>query len=707
MNSPGIQARQLRLRIKALFWRFRWRPEGTIHRGTLIGLAGGSPDDNSAHDFRLPDGTVLAQPLTFQQLYTTFANAWRVSQATSLFDYATGEATATFTDTNFPAAALSLQIFQLTWWRRRHKRLLRPALPTPAPSPQRELDYLASGGQSSVLANDANLWGGLATTAASEINSSPPTASLGRYCRSARSSSRAERSDIGHFRRLSNSTGQSRYTGGLRRNRTIPRRFQRRCFWRKLAIRPSHDSGQVTLDLKSDGTGIDGLGQIDLGDVTVPATVTSNNVAAAAQIEELSWRGPSTRHGSVYTLDLGTIDTAPGPINLGVLNTAVAPADTLGGSFSISGDPAFTNNGFGAFSTVGITSGSADTAPTVTLTPTVAGTYTETITLVPLDETGSGNAPLSNETLTITANYQPQLEGSISLTSATEGTALPEACTLAGSVKLTLEKTVFFWALRGGDDHVVAVVDDEGVAASAADEGSRSPHLLNSVSSRLLAVAVGVRAADEDRAVDKSNGADVQRAAVAPVDAGGEIAADVGGVGVGEACDRAAERFARLRGEGDALRGEHVRFRRRDGAAERQRLIVGRVGDGHGEREAALVGVGVTAGDGEIAVAATDAAACGIAITPVVMLGGEGSRCVVRVGVGEGGERGRVWSSPARRISPAPATAWATPSPPTPATTPCSVWAATTPSFPVPDITPSTAAPASTASNSPATGRNI
>ena len=182
--------------------------------------------------------------------------------------------------------------------------------------------------------------------------------------------------------------------------------------------------GTVTLDLKSDGTGIDGLGQIDLGDVTVPVTVTSTNVAAAAQIEELSGGGTFTRHGSVYTLDLGTIDTAPGPINLGVLNTAVAPADTLGGSFSISGDPAFTNNGFGAFT--GITSGSADTAPTVTLAPTVAGTYSETITLVPLDETGSGNAPLSNETLTITANYQPQLEGSISLASATEGTALPD-----------------------------------------------------------------------------------------------------------------------------------------------------------------------------------------------------------------------------------------------------------------------------------------
>ena len=107
--------------------------------------------------------------------------------------------------------------------------------------------------------------------------------------------------------------------------------------------------GTVTLDLKSDGTGIDGLGQIDLGDVTVPVFVTLTNVSAAAQIEKVSGPGTFTQHGSVYTLDLGTIDTAPGSINLGVLNSAIAPADTLGGSFSISGDPAFTNTGFGAF----------------------------------------------------------------------------------------------------------------------------------------------------------------------------------------------------------------------------------------------------------------------------------------------------------------------------------------------------------------------
>ena len=52
--------------------------------------------------------------------------------------------------------------------------------------------------------------------------------------------------------------------------------------------------GTVTLDLKSDGTGIDGLGMTDLGDVTIPVAVTSGNVPAAAQFEELSGGGTFT-----------------------------------------------------------------------------------------------------------------------------------------------------------------------------------------------------------------------------------------------------------------------------------------------------------------------------------------------------------------------------------------------------------------------------
>ncbi len=171
--------------------------------------------------------------------------------------------------------------------------------------------------------------------------------------------------------------------------------------------------GTVTLDLKSDGTGIDGLGMTDLGDVTIPVAVTSGNVPAAAQFEELSGGGTFSQKGSAYSLNLGTI-TAPTTVNLGVLNSAEAPADTLAGSFTISGATEFTNSGFDAFS--GISAGSADTAPTVTLFTGVTGAFSETITLQPTDATT--DTALSTETLTITGTVNTATPPSITAPSA-------------------------------------------------------------------------------------------------------------------------------------------------------------------------------------------------------------------------------------------------------------------------------------------------
>lgn len=57
---------------------------------------------------KLPDGTSVG-PMPknghdrFVQLYGKFADAWRVTDKTSLFDYAPGTSTATFTDKNWPA----------------------------------------------------------------------------------------------------------------------------------------------------------------------------------------------------------------------------------------------------------------------------------------------------------------------------------------------------------------------------------------------------------------------------------------------------------------------------------------------------------------------------------------------------------------------------------------------------------------------------
>lgn len=57
---------------------------------------------------KLPDGTSLGPKPTsphdrFIQLNTTFADAWRVTDKTSLFDYQTGTSTATFTNKAWPA----------------------------------------------------------------------------------------------------------------------------------------------------------------------------------------------------------------------------------------------------------------------------------------------------------------------------------------------------------------------------------------------------------------------------------------------------------------------------------------------------------------------------------------------------------------------------------------------------------------------------
>ena len=48
----------------------------------LLGTASGNPAD----DFQLPDGTVLQQPFSGQELYGTFANAWSVTATELLLD---------------------------------------------------------------------------------------------------------------------------------------------------------------------------------------------------------------------------------------------------------------------------------------------------------------------------------------------------------------------------------------------------------------------------------------------------------------------------------------------------------------------------------------------------------------------------------------------------------------------------------------------
>lgn len=71
------------------------------HKGRTVGLGGnynGLPGD----DLTMRNGTVLPTAFSADQLYNQFGKSWRITDAESLFDYASGQNTATFTDLVFP-----------------------------------------------------------------------------------------------------------------------------------------------------------------------------------------------------------------------------------------------------------------------------------------------------------------------------------------------------------------------------------------------------------------------------------------------------------------------------------------------------------------------------------------------------------------------------------------------------------------------------
>lgn len=75
-------------------------------RRKLTGLLGNF-DGDLANELATRDGVVLARPMSAAVLYGSFAESWRVAQASSLFDYAPGQTTETFTDRSFPHRLVS------------------------------------------------------------------------------------------------------------------------------------------------------------------------------------------------------------------------------------------------------------------------------------------------------------------------------------------------------------------------------------------------------------------------------------------------------------------------------------------------------------------------------------------------------------------------------------------------------------------------
>jgi hypothetical protein len=78
-----------------------WVDPAPERRGKLTGLLGDA-DGDKTNDPITRGGNVLAAQPGYDELYSTFAASWRITQADSMLDYATGETTVTFTDVSMP-----------------------------------------------------------------------------------------------------------------------------------------------------------------------------------------------------------------------------------------------------------------------------------------------------------------------------------------------------------------------------------------------------------------------------------------------------------------------------------------------------------------------------------------------------------------------------------------------------------------------------
>ncbi len=76
-------------------------------RGQVGGLLG-QFDGDPSNDLVLPDGSLLDQPASFEQLYELLAPAWRVDPDHSLFDYVDGESPESFHLEDFPDSPVTL-----------------------------------------------------------------------------------------------------------------------------------------------------------------------------------------------------------------------------------------------------------------------------------------------------------------------------------------------------------------------------------------------------------------------------------------------------------------------------------------------------------------------------------------------------------------------------------------------------------------------
>ncbi|WP_206742638.1 Hint domain-containing protein [Acidisphaera rubrifaciens] len=398
--------------------------------GSVQGLLG-TDSGRLANEFTLPNGTVLPQPLSYTDLYTTWADAWRVTQATSLLDYGPGQTTQTYTDLNFPSDSVPVSLFPAQVVAQAQSLVAAAGITDPGAAQAAVEDYLLTG-DTSFIAAAASI---TQPTAAIAPEPTPPivTGGVGIAANVASVVQTAAGTTDVVFTvyRTGDTTGSevvdyavqapgSQYVGiGDFAGAILP-------------------SGQVTIAAGDSATALTiplsgtignvpqailqvGITAADsavpviapVADVTVGNSQPVPGVDAVPVFENTGAAGTLTQSGSAFVLDLGTfdLDSLPPSLSVALANVAPAAGDTLSGIFTaspaaglglVSGYGPVTNLGPGGFVTLGL---ALDTSS--------AGTFTETITFAAREANPSGYlASIGTYTLTIEATVAPAIDAS-------------------------------------------------------------------------------------------------------------------------------------------------------------------------------------------------------------------------------------------------------------------------------------------------------
>lgn len=385
----------------------------------------GNDNGNPANDLALPDGTVLQQPLSYATLYTTFANAWRITQAGSLLDYGAGQSTSTYTDLSFPSDNVALSSIPAAVYQNALNLVVAAGITDPAAQQNAVTDYLLTGdpsfiaaaaetslGSSSLLAPPVNpnpiIAYGIAADAANVAQSASGTTAVTFTIYATGSSASATILDYQVNAPDAGFLGGANFAGG-----TLPSG--------QITLAAGETATSLTLDVIGSlgglpeaelEVGLSAAGSIAIASPLAITDITSATPepGTAAVPGFLSTGGTGTLSGSgtSYVFDLGTFaqGTVPSLIPLDIVNNGGPGADSLSGLLTLTGASQISFDG-GLGPVVGLGSGNLDQLEIV-LDTTQLGSVSSVLSFTAEESNASGyQAALGTYNVTIEADIVP------------------------------------------------------------------------------------------------------------------------------------------------------------------------------------------------------------------------------------------------------------------------------------------------------------